>query len=96
MIGPRDIGERVHTHVGVDGIAVGIRRNYDGNEVVDVELDGHTYGPGKPADSFPIGTVWRIAPAEPAGPSWLPVGDTPTGAAERRRERHRRARRPSS
>lgn len=90
----RDIGKRVHTHVGVDGIAVGIRRNGDGNEVVDVELDGHTYGPGRPADSFPIGTVWRDAPAEPTGPSWFPVTDT--SDAERRRERRRRERRESS
>lgn len=78
MIGPRDLGERVHTPAGVDGIAVRIRTVDDeGNRVVDVELDGHTYGPGMPAHTFPIGTVWRDAPAEPAGPSWFPMAGTP-------------------
>lgn len=81
MIGPRDLGERVHTPAGVDGIAVRIRTVDDeGNRVVDVELDGHTYGPGMPAHTFPIGTVWRDAPAEPAGPSWFPVTDSGTDA----------------
>lgn len=81
MIGPRDLGERVHTPAGVDGIAVRIRTVDDeGNRVVDVELDGHTYGPGMPAHTFPIGTVWRDAPAEPAGPSWFPVTDSGTEA----------------
>ena len=76
MIGPRDLGKRVHTPADVDGIALRIRTNGDGNQVVDVELDGHTYGPGRPAHSFPIGTVWRDAPAEPTGPSWFPVADS--------------------
>lgn len=76
MIGPRDLGERVHTPAGVDGIARSFQTSDEGNRFVAVELDGHTYGPGRPLHSFPIGTVWRDAPAEPAGPSWFPVTDS--------------------
>jgi hypothetical protein len=78
VIGPRDIGKRVSTPADVDGIAREIRRNLDEIEVVAVELDGHTYGPGRPFHEFPIGTVCVVGPSESAdlGPSWYPVNAT--------------------
>jgi hypothetical protein len=82
VIGPRDIGKRVHTHADVDGELTGIRRTGDGLEVAHVALDGHTYGPGRPHHSFPIGTVWLVEP-EPAGPSWYPTSATPADAPDR-------------
>lgn len=82
MIGPGDVGKRVATPADVDGIVVGIGRNYEEVEVAVVELDGHTYGPGRPPHTFPIGTVWLVDTPESAevGPSWYPVTaaeDTP-------------------
>lgn len=87
-------GARVGTIDGPPGTVRYRGRNNDENEVVDVELDGHTYGPGRPLHRYPIGMVWPLAPVEPepitepvplpdsgaSAPLWYPTADDTTAA----------------
>jgi hypothetical protein len=69
-------GSRVGTIDGPPGTVRYRGRNNDENEIVDVELDGHTYGLARPLHRYPIGMVWALdespAPVEP-DPTTQPV-----------------------